>query len=331
MLDACLTRLQASGIKLRRYSEADVADDVRDLAFALGDRQVNLQAFSDTARVAVAALHRYPGLLRAVLLTDPLVPPTSAVNNQPSLAEGSLSLLAQRCRADAGCAALAPNLVDSVERLRQRLVGQTVTTTVAGQNGQTIQVVVDDGRLMQAIYLALDNAPSVYGLVPSVVESSDVRGTAALLVAVAPFVDPRPETTVERCAEDAGTTTATQLQGEADALPRWQSIVDPSILARCNRFGLKRVPDVSTAPTSDTPVFVVNGALNPYAPETAVSSFGAGLAHFQLLTLPNKSVGPDGWPSCAHKLRAEFLHNPNTRLDVKTCAAADPPVPFVTS
>ncbi len=331
MLDACLTRLHASGIKLRRYSEADVADDVRDLAFALGDRQVNLQAFSDTARVAVAALRRYPGLLRAVLLTDPLVPPTSAVNNQPSLAEGTLSLLAQRCRADAGCAALTPNLVDSVERLRQRLVGQPVTTTVPGQNGQAVQVVVDDGRLMQAIYLALDNAPSVFGLLPSVVESSDVRGPAALLVAVAPFADPRAEITVERCAEDAGTITATQLQGEADALPRWQSLVDPSALARCNRFGLKRVADVSTAPTSGTPVFVVNGALNPYAPESAVSSFGAGLSHFQLLTLPNTSVGFEGWPTCAHKLRAEFLHNPNARLDIKTCAAADPPVPFVTS
>jgi pimeloyl-ACP methyl ester carboxylesterase len=331
MLDACLTRLRDSGVDLRRYSYADVADDLRDLAFVLRERQVNLQAYTDTARVAVAAMRRYPGLLRAVLLVDPLIPPTSAMNNEPSLAEGSLSLLAQRCRANAGCAALTPNLVESVERLRQRLAAQPATTTVPGQNGEPVQVVVDDGRLMQAIYLALDNVPSVFGLVPSVVASGDVRGPSALLVAVAPFVDPRAEVTVERCAEDAGTVTATQIQGQADALPRWQSLVDPSVLALCDRFGLKQVPDVSTAPTSDIPIFVVNGALNPFAPESAVSSFGAGLSHFQLLTLPNKSVGPEGWPSCVHTLRAKFLQDPIARLDVKTCAAADPPVPFVTS
>jgi class 3 adenylate cyclase/pimeloyl-ACP methyl ester carboxylesterase len=331
MLDACLTRLQTSAFDLRQYDQADVADDVRDLASALGLKQINLQAFGDTARVAVASMHRYPGLLRAVLLVDPLIPPTSAVNNVPSLAEGSLSLLAQRCRANARCAVLAPNLVESVERLRQRLAEQPETTTVPNQNGQPVQVVVDDGRLMQAIYLALDNTPSIFGLVPSVIQSGDVRGPAALLVSVAPFVDPGAANTVEWCAEDAGTVTATQIQGQADALPRWQSLVDPSILLRCDRFGLVRVSDVSTAPTSDIPVFVVNGALNPYAPESAVSSFGAGLSHFQLLTLANKAVGSEGWPSCAHELRAKFLGNPNTHLDTKTCAAADPPIPFVTS
>jgi class 3 adenylate cyclase/pimeloyl-ACP methyl ester carboxylesterase len=331
MLDVCLTRLQDSGIDLGHYSAADVADDVRDLAFALGVKQVNFQAFADTARVAVAAIRRYPGLLRAVLLASPLVPPTSAVDNVPSLAEGALALLARRCRVHVACKSLTPDLVESVERLRQQLANQPAIATVPFENGQQGQVVVDDGRFMMAVYLALDNVPSVFGLLPSLVESGDTRGPAALLVATAPYVDPRAAVAVERCAEDAGTVTATQIQGEADALPRWQSLVDPSILALCEQFGLKRVPEVSTTPTSDTPVFVVNGPLAPFAPTSAMRRFGAGLSHFTLLTLPNKSVGFEGWPSCVHKLRAKFLRNPEKLLEVKRCAASDPPVPFVTS
>jgi hypothetical protein len=215
--------------------------------------------------------------------------------------------------------------------MRQQLAEQPAIATVPGENGQPIQVVVDDGRLMQAIYLALDNVPSIFGLLPSVVHSGDMRGPAALLVSVLPVVDTRAEIAVERCAEDAGTVTATQVQGQADALPRWQSLVDPSILALCDQYGVKRVPDVSTTPTSDTPVFVVNGALTPFAPKSAMTLFGAGLSQFQLLTLPNKSVGSEGWPSCALKLRAEFLRSPGTRLAIKQCAASDPPIPFVSS
>jgi class 3 adenylate cyclase/pimeloyl-ACP methyl ester carboxylesterase len=330
MLGACLTRLHESGLDLRHYSAADVADDVRDLAFALGAKQVNLQAFADTARVAVAAMRRYPGLLRAVLLASPLVPPTSAVDNEPSLAEGSLSLLAQRCRADMQCKTRTPDLVESVERLRRQLADQPAIVTVSVENGQQVRVVVDDGRFMMAVYGALDNMPSIFGVLPAVVESGDMRGPAALLVATAPYVD-RAVIAIERCAEDAGTVTATQVQGQAAALPRWQSLVDPSILALCDRFGLKRVPDVSTAPTSDTPVFVVNGSLTPFAPTSAMTLFGAGLSHFKLLTLPNKSVGFEGWPSCVHKLRAQFLRNPEARLAINRCAASDPPVPFVNS
>ena len=78
-------------------------------------------------------------------------------------------------------------------------------------------------------------------------------------------------------------------------------------------------------------MFIVQGALMPWGPSTALSMFSAGLTHFSLLALPNKGSSGDDAPPCAEALRVSFLRDPTARLDTKACAAADPPLPFAVS
>jgi class 3 adenylate cyclase len=330
-IDACLSRLKASGIELRQYDEAHAADDVRDLAFALGLRRVNLEMFADSSRIAVALMHRSPGLLRTVLLASPLVPPMSAVDEVPNASEAALSMLAQRCHADPACAAITPDLVGEIETLRERLAARPVTVTVPDAQGRPTPVLMDDGRLMLAVSLALGLGPPTVGLVPSVVRAANLRSAAALLLLNGAVVDTKPSYIVEWCAEDAGIATPTAIQGQADAQPRWEGLIDPNVLQRCARFGLRRVADVATPPTSDVPVFTVTGALIPFVPVSAFPQFAAGLSHFRLLTLSFSGTGPDGWPGCVEELRARFVRDPSASLATTACAATEQPVHFVSS
>ena len=78
-LRACLERLRGSGIDLSQYDQADIADDVRDLAYALKEPRISLVATSSFARAALVVIRRYPGLLESVIMNDPNVPPTNMI------------------------------------------------------------------------------------------------------------------------------------------------------------------------------------------------------------------------------------------------------------
>src|SRR5262245_10602702 len=151
-LHTCLDRLQAAGIALRAYDDADVADDIRDLVLALGSDHVMLRTGAGDARAASAALRRFPVILDGVMLTNPTVPPAQSLVNVPIHADQSLATLQDRCKASAACNALfnGRSISAAVDATREQLRAQPQLVTVAGHD-----VLMDDGRLMQALHLGL--------------------------------------------------------------------------------------------------------------------------------------------------------------------------------
>jgi hypothetical protein len=326
---ACLARLRGSGIDLRQYDDSDIADDVRDLAFASKLPRVSLRATFDLARAAMVVMRRYPGLLEAVIMNNADVPPSSNTSGLPGRFDRSLALLAERCRENAACQRAVPEgLVSAVDAKRERLATDPQRVAVPGADGPTA-VLLDDGRFMQALALALGQAPDVLALIPSVVARDDPTTIAAFFTAnITLYESTVAWHVIEWCAEDAGTITSTLLEAQAGAQPRWRSIVWPRFFDVCEEFDLDGVPDLTTPPASPIPVFMVQGALAPLGQSAALSTFGAGLTHFSLLALPNKGNIPDDAPQCAEALRVSFLRDPTAHLDTKACGAADPPLPF---
>jgi pimeloyl-ACP methyl ester carboxylesterase len=329
---ACMGRLRSSGIDIAQYDNGDIADDVRDLAFALKLPQISLRASFDSARAALVVMRRYPGLLHAVLMNNANVPPVSNLGGVPARYDQSLSLLAQRCKENTACRRAAPEgLVSSVDALRARFAAEPRVVTVPSTAGPT-DVLVDDDRFMYAISLALGDVPDVLGalaLIPSGIANGDPTAIAAYVIDIVPNLEARRASDiVEWCAEDAGHITKTSLEAEAGAFPRWRSRIRPGFLDVCERAGLDRVPDLTTPPASSIPVFIVEGALTPWGPSRALSQFAAGLTHASLLELPNEGRNLDNGPPCAQKLRITFLRDPTAHLNTKKCEAADPPLPF---
>ena len=324
-LRACLDRLQRDGVDLSAYDNADVADDLRDLVVALGVDRVTVRTVASAGRAISVALRRYPGIMHGVIMTNPNVPPSELLENVPTQADESLALLADRCAHDTGCAELLSgrDLVAATEAARTQFATAPQTVIVGNS-----PVLMDDGRLMQTLYFALAHTQNVLALVPSVVASGATAAAASYLVDALPVREPGAPEVVEWCAESAGAVTRATLQAEAQATPRWESLVDPAALDDCGRYGLARVPDLTTFPTADVPVFVVHGVITPWAPTDVMAAFGRGLGDYQLLSLPNEATGVDSWPDCAYEFRDRFTRDPSVRLDTKSCAAQDPPIPF---
>jgi class 3 adenylate cyclase len=328
---ACFERLRQSGIDLKHYDASDIADDVRDLAVALKLSRVSLRASFDWSRAAVVVMRRYPDLVEAVLMDNANLPPISYISGVPARYDRSLSLLAERCADSTACRTAVPEgLVSAVDARRERLEADPQPVGVASADDPT-EVLVDDGRFMQAVALALGSTPDILALIPSVAANGDPTPVGAFIGSAASDVETRQFNIIEWCAERTAATTRATLEAEAAAVPRWRSLVHPGWLDVCDRFDLERVPDVTTPPTSRIPVFIVQGALTPWGGQESLSSFGAGLTNFSLLVLPNKGNTLDNAPPCAEALSVSFLRDPSARLDTEACAAADPPLPFTVS
>jgi hypothetical protein len=106
-LGACFERLRGSGIDPSQYDQSDIADDVRDLAFALRLPSISLVASNDFTRAAHVVIRRYPGLLESVLMNDPRVPPTVSLSGIGGRHDQSLGLLAPRLRPARPCSQAA--------------------------------------------------------------------------------------------------------------------------------------------------------------------------------------------------------------------------------
>jgi class 3 adenylate cyclase/pimeloyl-ACP methyl ester carboxylesterase len=325
----CLERLRSSGIDLNQYDVSDIADDMRDLAFALHIPRIAFHASADSARAALVVIRRYPGLLEAVVMDNADVPPFSTLTGLPSRYDQALALLAQRCDENTACKTSIPDgLVSAVDAMRERLAANPPRVTVPVGNGRT-EVLLDDDRFMQTVALALNSDPSTLALIPSVVARGDPTPVAAYFAsAFTNYEENSAWKIIEWCAEDAGSTTKTLLEAQATAQPRWRSIVNPGALDVCERFDLGRVPDLTTPPASPIPVFIVQGALTPGGSRSVLSTFSAGLTHVSLLVLRNEGFIADTAPPCVDALRVAFLRDPGASLDTDACADADPPLRF---
>ncbi len=331
-LRACLERLRGSGIDLSQYDQADIADDVRDLAFALKQPRISLVATFTFARAALVVIRRYPGLLESVIMNDPNVPPTNAIGGVAGRFDGSLALLARRCADNTTCnTALPGGLVSAIDARRERLAANPQTVTVSTPSGPT-PVRVDDRMFMVTLTIALGAGPGAAAVIPSVVTSDDATPIAAYFVGgFAVFEADSARFLIEACAEAAGQVTKSILEAETSALPRWRALLNTEFLDLCDEFDLRHVADLTTEPASGVPVFVIRGELTTSGTRVDFSAFAAGLTNFRLLELPNESAIPGSAPRCAQTLSAAFLRNPAARLDTKACAAEDPPIRFAIS
>jgi hypothetical protein len=329
-LDACLERLRSAGIDLSQYDQGDVADDVRDLVFALELPRVSLVAAHQFTRAAHVMIRRYPALLESVLMIDPDVPPTITLSGMGGRFDGSLGLLAQRCAEAPACNTAVPGgLVAAIDALRQRFRANPAQVTVGTSEGP-IEVLVDDGVFMAALASALMSS-SAASVVPSVVTNGDPVPIAAYFAGGQTlFEGVSALFVIESCA-DAYRIDKPLLEAQAAALPRWSTVAFPSLLDLCAKFDLQHDPDATTPPVSAVPVFVIRGALTPNGTPGELSSFAAGLSHFSLLELPNESASLEGAPPCARALSIAFLRNPGTQLATKSCETTGPPVPFIIS
>jgi pimeloyl-ACP methyl ester carboxylesterase len=117
ILGRCRSGLERRKIDLAMYTTPALADDVADLAAALGQSKINIYGVSYGTRWALEVMRRHPDLVRAAVLDGVYPPQVNGEQNEPEIVRRAFEKLYGDCAADSVCRLRHPDLRGAVEGL----------------------------------------------------------------------------------------------------------------------------------------------------------------------------------------------------------------------
>jgi DNA-binding SARP family transcriptional activator/pimeloyl-ACP methyl ester carboxylesterase len=344
----CIQRLASEGVALDHYTADDAAEDVADLARALGIRQMNLISEADSSVVTFQVIRHHRDIVRTLTLQNPVAPGRAEQNSDPTaeLAR-AFDAYIKLCQADARCNHAYPDLAqDSRTDWRQAVDHPTVVT---GTNpvGQRADILLDGDRLPEAIAEGLASRsalPYLAALIgagrtnSSAAPTSDEQSNALAANGALSFewwwADPQvPAASMYAnwCGYEARAVQPFHLVSD-NAQPELAG-VDSGVLAqRCGDWPVPRAPDDEFSPlVTDVPTLIVDGELDAWSSPEWADMLRNGLSHSTFMLFPTLGSGPlgEGIPVCIDDLRRQFLTDPSSHLDADGCVAQSPPIDFV--
>jgi len=117
ILARCRANLERRKIDLAMYATPALADDVADLATALGQARINIYGVSYGTRWGLEVMRRHPELVRAAVLDGVYPPQVNGEQNEPEIIRRAFEQLYADCAADLVCRERQPGLRFTVESL----------------------------------------------------------------------------------------------------------------------------------------------------------------------------------------------------------------------
>jgi len=115
ILTRCRSGLDRRRIDLAMYTTPALADDVADLAAAMGQSRINIYGVSYGTRWALEVMRRHPNLVRAAVLDGVYPPQVNGEQNEPDIVRRAFEQLYTDCASDALCRERHPALRATVE------------------------------------------------------------------------------------------------------------------------------------------------------------------------------------------------------------------------
>lgn len=331
-LEACATRLRTAGIDLAAFTTPAAADDVMDIAAALGAARVNLVAVSYGTRVTLEILRRHGGRVRTAVLDGVYPPDVNAVEEEAWLTQRALRRLFDDCTASRTCRAAFPDLERRFVQLALNLEALPVTVGV-GDASVPLSVRLDGTALVAAVLEAMGGGEAVTSL-PMLLDRA-VRGRPEPLAQYAPAPRVGDPDTAEGMAfsiECRETVNAADLLRTAANRARWPALaglkgddtgrrVCPVWPAGVQEPG-ERLPVASTVP-----VLLLSGAYDPVTPPEWGQRAAATLPQSRHVVFRAAGHGVLFDEPCALDLATTFLDRADP-AKLPACAQADKPPAF---
>lgn len=135
ILVRCRASLDRRKIDLAMYTTPALADDVADLATALGQARINLYGVSYGTRWGLEVMRRHPTLVRAAVLDGVYPPQVNGEQNEPTIVRRAFEQLYADCTADVLCRERHPTLRATVESLIEDAERVPLQTVLALEDG----------------------------------------------------------------------------------------------------------------------------------------------------------------------------------------------------
>ncbi|HEY0837977.1 MAG TPA: alpha/beta hydrolase, partial [Azospirillum sp.] len=328
--------LQAAGVDFGAFSTPAIADDVADLAAALGAPRVNLFAISYGTRVALEVMRRHGGRVRAAVLDAVYPPDVNAREEEAWLSHRALKRLFDDCTASRSCRAAFPDLEARFRRLIARLDAAPAEVAV-GDPMVPLTARLDGRTAVAAVLEAMAEGESLARL-PQTVDAA-ARGRLFRLARFVPtpwLGDPDTAEGMAFSIECRETVNAADPARLAADRRRWSWAAlapapgeDPgrricALWPAGARDAIERLPVAGMQP-----VLLLSGAYDPVTPpewgERAAFTLPAS-RHMVFRAGGHVVTAGDG---CALDTAAAFLDTPDPAA-VTECRSAKRPPRFVT-
>jgi pimeloyl-ACP methyl ester carboxylesterase len=306
----------------RHYATRQFVADLEAVRDALGYPRIDLWGGSYGTRAALEYLRRYPGRVRSVVL-DGVVPPAMRVYvDAARTSEEAMERLLADCAAEPPCGKAYPDLRSELSATMAALEDRPRKLTLADSaTGEPVELEVTRplaaGAIGQFLY-----SPEAAVIVPQLVTRAHRGDYAPLFANVL-----RPTNEFQSvvpglllsvlCAEDATRLTDADLRAPAGLLrgqPIARELRDICALWPHDGFPAELAQPV----TSDVPVLLLSGALDPVTPPQWGALAARTLSHSRHFIAPGYGhlVTPHG---CAPRLVAQFVRDASAEGLDGTC------------
>lgn len=324
----CLEELSTKA-DLRFYGTSLAVDDLDAVRRALGHGRINLWGVSYGTRVVLNYIRRYGGSVRSAVI-DGVVPPDVRLSETMGRdAAAALSKTFADCAADKGCAAAFPDMARRFGALTDRLMKSPLKISVPDPlSGEPSEADVTAEMFASILRLLLYD-PDLASLVPLTVDAlekgdgraflaqADLATGSAGVIAMGMHMSVFCGEDMQdaKAADGAGTDAGEKVKPAAGPLPDVESglFVKEAMAGyarSCSFWPSMPLPDEMKEPvTSEVPLLVLSGALDPVTPPANGERAARGFAHSRHLVAPGAahSVSNRG---CAPRVIAAFLKKP---------------------
>jgi pimeloyl-ACP methyl ester carboxylesterase len=153
---ACADRLRDAGIEPGNFDTAAAAADVDDLRQAMGvESWARAGSYGTQSRVLFRYLRDYPGRIEAAYLDSPWFPETDDLTGGVLGTRSALDELFAACESKERCNRGYPDLPAAWVRALRRTATTPLTGTGQTSDGSTVEVVVDDAKLLRFVRYSL--------------------------------------------------------------------------------------------------------------------------------------------------------------------------------
>lgn len=337
--DAALADAVASCLKQlpgdpRFYTTSVAVQDLDDVRAALGYDSIDLYGVSYGTRVALEYLREFPARTRSAVL-DGVVPADLAIGPDVSLdAQQALSLIFDRCRADAACHKAFPDPAGDFITLQNELTGHQVTVALRDPlTGAPRDEAVSWQQMAQAVRL-MSYQSETASLLPLLIHQAAARDYAPLLSTALLFTGEIDSGFAQGmgnavlCTEDAPYYQADVL-GQVARRETYMGTTNLETLVKGCRDWPRGViaKDFKQPVVSDRPVLLLSGADDPITPAANAVRAAKTLSDSLSIVVPGQGHG-NVYRGCVPRLMADFIDAASPKGLDTSCIKDIQPFPF---
>ncbi len=335
----CVAELKARGVDAAQYTTSAFVEDLEDVRRALGYPRVNLWGGSYGTRVAQQYLRTHPDVIRSVTL-DGVAPPSMIIStdifpNRQKILDGIVA----QCIASVGCNTANPDVANALTALHDKLGDDGKRMPIVlPRTGRTVEAPIRWPAVVAAVH-PLTYQPETAAMIPPILTAArngDFGPLVGALGAGGDDTDAQLNSALfysVTCAEDVPRVTPVR-RAAALADPATRKLVE-EVLTVCDFWPRGTLPaDFATPVTSDVPVLLLSGGLDPVTPPAYAAEVAKTLSHAKTITAPGFGHIVSQRP-CAAQMIGKFVDKAGFESLPASCVAflegTTPPLVWTTT